>query len=340
MIIMDPTDRAIMNALNVNMGYVHGESVGIVMHQWHPDMGEASKDSFVGPGAVCQRMFEVYEKAGIPVDLLTTVPTATRHGADAAPDLYEASAHDILFMPTAFSLTHTDYRKEQTAKGTRVASMPTFNLGMFEEGGPMSADYVRIERETRETAEKLRTSQYVRVQALGTDMIVQVDPSLVHESSGILRERGAWGNLPGAEAYVVPMHLGNSHGYFTVPKGWGGPNPLPFAVTFYVEDGRFVEAKPRDRPFSSPEERNALIQNMFDKPENSVLAELGIGLNYLVDPEYIAKKGWSALLAEKIGGSAHFANGNSAGMGGQNKATVHQDWVVPDVCIHFNYHLG
>jgi len=44
---------------------------------------------------------------------------------------------------------------------------------------------------------------------------------------------------------------------------------------------------------------------------------------------------WSTLVAEKIGGSAHFANGNSLGMGGKNDVPIHIDWVVPGVELEF-----
>ena len=165
-------------------------------------------------------------------------------------------------------------------------------------------------------------------------MVVEIDRENVHVSSGVLDTPGKWGNLPGAEAYAPPVHLGKSNGFFTGPAGWGGNAPLPYPLRFTVQGGRFVSVE-GENPEAEKFAEEKVRPHLFGAPGYEVLAELGIGTNPNLTAEYIAKKGWSALTAEKIAGSAHFANGNSFSMGGKNDVPVHIDWVVPGVKLEF-----
>ncbi len=332
---MNKIEQAILNSLKVNMGYKDGEKVAIVRQDWNPAFGEQHHKKFEMATALCQKMFEVFRQAGVDVELISYVPPEARSGVDATPDLYEKIGFkEIIFMPTVFSLTHTKFRKTQTDKGSRVASMPGFTLEMFEEGGPMDVNYSLLHQQTEAQAEKLRNCRFVRVLAEDTDITVEIDPALVHVSSGVLTTPGKFGNLPGAEAYVVPVHEGNSNGYFTVPAGWGGTGPLRYRAKFFVERGRFVEVKgdTSDAQEYIDREIKPLI---FGGQNFNILAELGIGTNPNITGEYVQKKGWNTLVAEKIYGSIHFANGNSKGMGGKNDVPVHIDWVVPGVTAEF-----
>ena len=328
---MDKIDRAILNSLLVNMGYKEGEKVAIIKQEWNPAFDERYRDKFLKSEELCRRMYDVFKSAGVEVELLSYMPPEARNGVDATPDLYEKIGFkEIIFMPTAFSLTHTNFRRAQTEKGSRIASMPGFTLEMFEEGGPMDVDYQLLHQQTEAEAEKLRNSRYVRVIAEDTDITVEIDPSLVHVSSGVLTQPGKFGNLPGAEAYVVPVHEGDSNGYFTVPAGWGGTGPLKYRAKFFVEKGRFVDVK-GDTPEAQEYIDKEIKPLIFGGKDFNILAELGIGTNPNITGEYVQKKGWNTLVAEKIFGSIHFASGNSKGMGGRNDVPVHIDWVVPNV---------
>ena len=332
---MKSVDQAILNSLHVNMGYKPGEKVAIIRQDWNPKFEERFRQKFEDSAALCRRMYEVFKKAGVEVELLSYVPEEPRSGVDATPELYEKIGFkEIIFLPTVFSLTHTKFRKTQSEKGSRVASMPGFTLEMFEEGGPMDVDYHRLHQETVAVAGKLRHSRLVRVVTEETDITVEIDPALVHVSSGLLTEPGKFGNLPGAEAYVVPVQEGNTNGFFTVPAGWGGAGPLKFRLKFFIEKGRFVEVKGETEEAQQYAEKE-IKPLIFGGKNFDIVAELGIGTNPNITGEYVAKKGWNALVAEKIFGSAHFANGNSQGMGGKNDVPVHIDWVVPGVKLEF-----
>jgi len=334
---MDAIDKAILNALMVNMGYRDSETVAIVMQEWHEGLRIELKPGFVRSKELCERMYSVFKQNGINVELLSYAPPEARNGIDASPEMYERiSKRDIIFMPTAFSLTHTKFRKTQSEKGSRIASMPTFTLEMFEEHGPMSTDYYELDRITRLVGQDLIQGNYVRITAVETDIVVEVDKDVLHISSGLLINPGQYGNLPGAEAYVPPVHNGNTNGYITVPVGWGGPDALPYKAKFIVKNARFAEVIGENA-----EAQNYIDQNikplLFGQPDFNVVAELGIGTNPNITADYVARKGWTILTAEKIAGSAHFANGNSKAMGGKNDVPIHIDWVVPNVIIQYDY---
>lgn len=332
---MNSIDQAIMNMLNVNMGYKEGETVAVVMQEWDNKLGKEVRPAFERSEALCKRIVEIYDKAGIGVELLSYVPSEARSGVDASPELYQnIGTKDIIFMPTAYSLTHTAFRKEQTQKGSRIASMPTFTLDMFEKGGPMDVDYSLINKQTEEIAEVLRNSKYVKVTGEGTCMWVQIDRDLVHVASGLITQEGEMDNLPGAEAYAVPVHEGNSNGFFTIPKGWGGVFPLEYDAEFIVLNGRIYGIVGETKKAQDYIDK-VVKPEVFGGKDFNILAELGIGTNPNVDSDYIKEHGWSPLTAEKIIGSAHFANGNSFGMGGKNDVPVHIDWVVPNAKIRY-----
>lgn len=329
---MEKIKQAILNTLKVNLGHKQGESVAIVMQEFNSNFNEDFKILFEKSKKLCETMLEIYKNEGVDVELISYTPKIARNGVDADLNIGE---FDIVFMPTVFSLSHTNFRKKLSEKGCRIASMPGFTLEMFEEKGPMDIDYKEIEKITNEIAEKLRKSKFIRITAKGTDITVEVDQSLVYASSGLIQDKDEWGNLPGAEAYCVPVHLGKSNGFFSVPAGWGGQKPLKHAVKFVIENGRFVDFIGENK--EAQEYIDEEIKPLFVEENYDILAELGIGTNPNITNDYINKHNWTILTAEKVWSSAHFANGNSAGMGGKNDVEVHIDWIVPDVEIEYRY---
>lgn len=333
---MDLVDKSILDALMVNMVYKPSEKVMIITQRWAPGLGD--KNIFSQTAATAQKMHDVFKHEKMDPVLIDYVPSEARNGVDATDELYGKMSRlgkaDVIFMVTAYSLTHTPFRKSLTATGARIASMPGFTLEMFSKGGPMSLDYKEVARQTALVASKMRQSSRIRVTGKGTDITVEVDGSLVFEGSGIIDKRGMYDNLPGAESFAVPRHRGKTNGYFTVPKGWGGQQPIRCEAKFIVKDGAIVDVQGHDSKDQNYID-NEIKPLVLGKPDHNVVAELGIGTNPNVTPQYIREHGWSALLAEKIIGSAHFANGNSAAMGGRNNVPVHIDWVVPDVKIKY-----
>lgn len=327
-------DEAIMKALKVNMGQKDDEKI-LIVTQHDKGLGNETDLLLRDTQELANRMCSVFLDNDKQVDMIDYYLLEKGDGKDVTPEVYDlvnaCSTPDIAFFVTRYSLTHTYFRKHLTELGTRVASMPTFTQDMFEEGGPMSVDYDKIQKQADLIKLSLELNKYVVVRGPGTLIQIEVDTNLAHVSSGMLTKKGAYGNLPGIETYVVPVHGGDSFGHITIPKGWGGDRALKYPVKLEIEQGRFVDFNCEDRPYFQEE----FWDRLFLKQDCNILAELGIGFNPNINAEYIAKHGWSLLTAEKIAGSAHFANGNSYSMGGKNKVDVHTDWVVPDVTINF-----
>ncbi len=332
----------ILQSLYVNMGFKkNSEKVLVIAQTYSNILGEDQekrvRESFKCADVMCQ----VMNRDGAKCDFLTYSPSEPRNGADAPKEIYDDVARynpDVVFMPTAYSLSHTGFRRMMTEKGIRVASMPTFTLEMFAKDGPCSSDQKEMTRLTKETYQKLKESRLVRVIGPYTDVTIELDPELSHMSDGILTGKGEWGNLPGAESYNVPKHLGHSNGIITIPRGWGGPFGLEHTIHFDIVNGLFHNPRPKQHTADSTRYVEEKIKPlMFGKGKDgfNVLAELGIGTNPAITQRYIESHGFSILLAEKVYGTAHFANGNSKGMGGKNDVPVHIDWVVPNTIIEY-----
>ncbi|MBM3247769.1 hypothetical protein FJZ17_04505 [Candidatus Pacearchaeota archaeon] len=341
-------EQIMLNALKVNLGHSPGENVVIVTQRWEPSLGEKSRPTIEKSIKLCEHLHSVYKSIGVPTTFLTYIPKEPGSGVNPTRDLYaQFEAYEaklgipqIVIAPCAYSITHTAWRKQQCEKGSRIATMSNSSLAMFQVGGPFDfqGDYDKVVRETKETAEKLRSSEYVRVTGPNTDIVINIDRNLVILSTGHLTEPGKYGNWLGAEAFAVPVHLGNSYGYFLVPKGWGGIEQLKYAASFHIEGGRFIDVRPIE---DSQKARAWIDENVkpriFNKPGHDIVAELGIGINPSISDDYLTHN-WSLAVAEKKGGTVHVAHGNSKAMGGQNDVEIHQDFVILNVDkIKFNY---
>ena len=200
----------------------------------------------------------------------------------------------------------------------------------------MDVDYASICSSAAKLVRQLKQSSYVRITGEGTDLIAHVDQLLMKASTGVLRRLGDKGNLPGAEVYFVPVHLGNTNGHYTVPAGWGGPFPLEYKARFEVGQGRIVRIIGEDSAAQAyiDAKVNPLV---FGGQDWDVVAEVGRGLNTAITTAYVQEHGWSPLAAEKIFFSSHIANGNSKSFGGKNDVRVHHDWVIPDTQVEYQF---
>ena len=209
----------------------------------------------------------------------------------------------------------------------------------------MDCDYDEIHKETMEIVRNLEKSEYVRVYTEdgNTDIVVQVHPKHIHCSSGKIcdyKKGEKKGNLPGAEAYFSPMwdgKQGDSHGYFTVPIGFGGEKPVKYNVKFHVANGIIYDVQGFEKEEGDSDEAQQWVEDniwpILEQEEGAdVLAEVGFGMNKAITKE-MAKKNWLVLYAEKIYESIHFANGGNK----LNKIDPHVDWVVPDAKVEFDY---
>ncbi len=348
--IDDRTKGVMLKALDNNLGYKRGEKVVIIAQRWGESLPKESKSTLDRSIELCEILDGVYNRNGVNVVLMTYVPSAPGSTINPTAELYNKmeayeirrGVPEIVIAPCGYSITHTDFRVAQNKKGSRFATMSNSSLAMFTAGGPfdIAGDYAKVVNETLEIAEKLRQSRYVRITGLNADLSIHIDQNLVHAGTGLITEPGSIDNWLGAEAYVVPVHPdagGESHGWFNVPTGWGGRDPLKYDTMFVIERARFVKVESKNRIKEEQRWVDSTLKPMiFGKPGYDVLAELGIGTNPAISDEYLLQN-WSIAVAEKKRNSGknkrtvHLAHGNSKGMGGTNDVDIHQDFLVLDV---------
>ena len=75
-------------------------------------------------------------------------------------------AADVVIVPTAQSLTHTNARIEAAKAATRVATMPGITKEMFSRGA-MTADYNEVEKLTAKVTEMLTRASRARIEKDG-----------------------------------------------------------------------------------------------------------------------------------------------------------------------------
>ena len=109
---------------------------------------------------------------------------------------YKSSGVDAVVALSNYSTSHTMFRNFLTnVCGTRYASMPLFDIAMFD--GPMKADYKKMAKRTREVATVLKKSVSVRITTpAGTDISFDTKGRKAEADTGILTKTGAFGNLP------------------------------------------------------------------------------------------------------------------------------------------------
>lgn len=221
---------------------------------------------------------------------------------------------EAVLAVTTKSVTHTTARRMATEAGARVATMP----GITEDCliRTMNADYEAIAERTVRLAEKMTTARVARVTSPeGTDITLPIAGIPAKASTGLIRERGAWGNLPSGEAYLYPEEE-RSEGVIVVDGSLAGIGKLAEAVRLTVQAGYVVnvEGGTQARDFASQLDK-------VGQPARNV-AELGVGTN---DQAMVTG---SILEDEKILGTVHIAVGNNASMGGTVNVPFHVDGII------------
>jgi leucyl aminopeptidase (aminopeptidase T) len=249
------------------------------------------------------------------------IPIGKVHGEEPSSEISSKMLeYDVLFFVTSRSLSHTKARINASAKGVRVASMPTITREIMER--TMSADYIKINEMSVKVASVLMEGSKIRVVTdKGTDISFSILGRESHgEDSGRLLKKGAFGNLPAGEAYIAPVE-GSANGVFVVDGSIGGIGKVS-EVKIEVKDGFAV-----DISGSKDLEIKEMLDSVKDKNAYNI-AELGIGTN---DKAIITG---CTLEDEKVLGTCHIALGNSKSFGGDTDVPIHIDCVISDPTIY------
>ncbi len=234
-------------------------------------------------------------------------------------------SYDVIVAINSYSLTHTKARQEASRAGARVATMRGTIPEMFYPDGPISVDYLEVQRETKLIAGFLTRAKDARVfSGSGTNLTFSLKGRKAGEDNGIYVKPGRWGNLPAGEAYIAPVE-GTAEGELVVEKGWFPNLRAPMTILF---------SKGEVREIQGGGEVNRTISQILGlesqkKRNRCNLSELGIGTN----PK--ARRTDITIEAEKIKGTIHIGIGDNSHMGGKVVADYHQDFVIrkPDLFL-------
>lgn len=264
--------------------------------------------------------FEAGREAGCETILCEILPrrNSGEPPPEPIPDFWKR--FDLFLAPTSRSLTHTRARQEATQAGVRGATLPGITPDTM--ARCLAADYRAVAERSTRLAGILSAGSVARVTTpAGTDITLSIAGREGIADTGLLTERGAFGNLPAGEAFLAPVE-GTAHGVIVVDGSIGDTGVLSEPLTLVVRDGFVTEIRgakaDQVRRLLEPHGRDAFN-----------IAELGIGTNDR------ARLVGNVLEDEKVLGTVHIAVGNNAFMGGKVNVPSHHDGVLrsPDLKV-------
>jgi len=214
-------------------------------------------------------------------------------------------AHEIAFLLTSKSLSHTSARRRASKKGVRIASMPGITRFSFTEGG-LTANYEKVKELTGKMYRKIRSAKRIHVTAPnGTDVVMSVARRKWIKDDGNLKRKGSFNNLPAGEVCTAPRE-GSAEGIVVFDN-------VKKRAKLIVEKGRAVKI------IGYPKLKR-VVNKIGEEARN--IAEIGIGTN----PK--AKIIGNVLEDEKVFGTVHMAIGNSKSLGGKVDVPLHIDGII------------
>jgi leucyl aminopeptidase (aminopeptidase T) len=167
----------------------------------------------------------------------------------------------------------------------------------------LQANYHAIAERTKKVTAILDQTSLVKVATnLGTDIMLPIEGIKAISSTGILREKGIFGNLPSGESYLMPEE-GKAAGLIVVDGSFAG-------IGLIADQARKLEE---------------MLQPLAPRSYN--VAELGIGTN---DQAHICG---NILEDEKVLGTVHIALGNNMSMGGTCDVGIHVDGIIKNPTV-------
>jgi leucyl aminopeptidase (aminopeptidase T) len=268
-----------------------------------------------------EAIFEKGLEAGAETVMVLMRPRS-RHGEEPPVPVAEMWQHvDVFVAPTKYSLTHTQARKRATERGARGATMPGITTEIFVKG--LGVDYKEIKERNEHLLRFLEGAREVRVESPGgTSVSFSVEGRKFIADSGILHEKGSFGNLPAGEVFVAPVE-GTANGVIVFDGSVAGVGILREPITITVRDGFAVEFK------GGPEAQKleTLLKNVGLR-EAFNIAEFGIGTN--PGAEIVG----NILMDEKAFGTVHIALGDNSTIGGVVKAGIHLDGIIKKPTVY------
>lgn len=307
---VDDLTKAAEAVVAAHCGVKPGEQVVIVTDEERRPIGFALFDAARAAGAEAV-VIEIIERG---LNGEEPPPAAAAAMRDA----------DVIIAPTTKSLSHTSARREATARGARVASMPKVTSEMM--ARCLTADPNKLEAFGRAYAQALTDAKTARLTSEGgSDCIFDLTARVGISDDGNLTSPSAFGNLPAGEAFIAPVE-GKTNGVLVFDGSIGDDEITPSPVVVRIVNGRIVEMS------GGPAPKFAQLPDLVG-PLAWEVAELGIGTN---DKATITG---NILEDEKVASTVHVAFGNNATIGGKTQVGSHQDGVIRKATLELDGRL-
>jgi len=259
--------------------------------------------------ANAKKFFAAAKKLSQDTTLLVK-PVGNHSGEEPSPRIAsEMKKFDVIIAVTTHSLTHTKARISASEKGARMASIPGFQEKMM---AALQADSAKIRQVSLRIKKVLQNARVVSVVTpSGTDISFQTRKH-IEIDDGILRKKGAAGNLPAGETYFAPLEW-TANGTIVIDSMKNCKAYAKSGTRVIVKNGKAVDVS----------DKKSLLAKYLRKIKNADnIAELGIGTNHK------AKVIGFILQDEKAAGTCHIAFGNSAAIGGKVYSKIHVDAIL------------
>lgn len=259
--------------------------------------------------------------------LYVEMKSGKQNGEEPSKEIAELmQKFDVVFCPTAKSLTHTDARRAASAKGVRVATFPGITEDIMIRG--MNADYKKIAKLSVKLKKILEKGRKISVTApSGTDITFEITGRTAIASKGLFHKKGESGNLPTGEAFLAPIE-GTANGVFVVDGSMAGLGLIKNArIKIEVKKGfatKITGGKLASQLKSQLDSVGKMARN---------IAEFGIGTNDS------ARLSGILLEDEKVMGTVHIALGNNVSMGGSVNVPLHLDGVIKKPTVYMDEKL-
>jgi leucyl aminopeptidase (aminopeptidase T) len=296
------------------LGVQPGERVAVLVDEPLIDAGLRVCDAAIAAGA--HAGLTVLPDSSRPIDVADAPFIASLAEVDAV----------VFWIATTTPREFGAHRRPIYARareiGTRIAFGAEIDQAILDH--EMSADYDAVRLLCAAMAERLEGERRVRVTTPGgTDCSFDLEGRSWLIDDGRVTERGDFGNLPGGEIYIAPVHDG-ADGVCVIDRSIAvrGLGLLREPIRMTYRAGRIVDV-------SGGEDAERVRRVIADAGTGAdVIAELGIGTNEQ------ARLTGAIITDEKVLGTAHVAFGdNRGGYGGDNESTIHVDGVMADASI-------
>jgi aminopeptidase len=309
---LTPLDKACITAIKDCMGAKKYESILVISDELKREIGISLFDNAKRLG---YKALYVEMKSG---------KISGEEPPDAISDLMKK--FDIVFCPTAKSLTHTNARRAASRKGARVATLPGITKEIMIRG--LNADYKKIDALSMKLKGIIDKGRNIRITtSIGTDISFSIIGRKPIASKGLHHKKGESGNLPTGETFLAPVE-GTANGVFIVDGSMAGLGLVKNA-------GLRIEVKNGFATNITGGVMARKLTRMLDAVGKNArnIAEFGIGTNDS------AKLSGIILEDEKVLGTVHIALGNNISMGGRVNVPIHLDGVMKKPTVYLDNKL-